>query len=470
MILLKKNSRFFFIGIGGSGMFPLACLLKKNGYFVGGSDPQKNPYTEKLEKLGVPVFATHAKENIETYDVIIYSSAISIKNPELKKAQEEKKETLHRSDLLKHFVNELPSVTVVGTHGKTTTTSLVEEALNSSPYEKNSIAIVGGTNLSSKNYFDLNNCRFFIAEADESDGSFLKYKPDITLITNIEKDHLDYFKNFDAILQHFEKHVSNLKGLKILVYNNDEPSCAVLARRYPWEKISFGLTKEASIYATNIEANGKKTHFIITTPTKSYKVTLPLLGEHNVMNALGAFSVAYALKQDLSHVCTAFEKVLGIKRRLELIYQRDSCYFYDDYAHNPGKIQACLNALRKHYPDYKLIALFEPHRFSRIRFLFDEFVQAFHHADFTFVFPFFCAGELPSDEDRTTEDLAREIKNYCHKQAEAVYNGKEDYQKVLREITEKSIIVSLGAGDISTIAYQIRELLICETSLSPKTP
>jgi UDP-N-acetylmuramate--alanine ligase len=469
MMMFEKNSRFFFIGIGGSGMFPLARLLKKNGFSVGGSDQKKSPYTQKLEQLGIPIFAIHAKENIETYDIIVYSSAVSIKNPELKEAQEKKKKILHRSDLLKHFVNNHPSVTVVGTHGKTTSTSLVEEALNSSPHEKSSIAIVGGTNLSSQNYSDLKNCRFFIAEADESDGSFLKYEPDITLITNIEKDHLDYFKNFDAILHHFEKHISKLKGLKILVYNNDEPSCATLARRYPGEKISFGFTKEASIHATNLEPKGKNTHFTLRTPVNSYKVTLPLLGEHNVMNALGAFSVAYALKQDLSHVCIAFEKLLGIKRRLELIYQRDNCYFYDDYAHNPGKIDACLSALRKHFPDYKLIALFEPHRFSRIRFLFDEFVQAFHHADFTFVFPFFCAGETPSQEDRTIEDLAREINFYCHKPAEAVYNGKEDYPKVLKEMTEKSIVVSLGAGDISTIAYQIRELLTCETSLFQKT-
>lgn len=464
-MLLKKNNKIFFIGIGGSGMAPLALLLKKNGFCVTGSDQAKSLNTKKLKNLGVPVFLEHAPSNIKDCNFIVLSSAITDDNVEKQEAIRLKKILLHRSDILKELINNNPSITVVGTHGKTTTSALIEENLNAGSLKK-SIAILGGTNLSSQNYSDLEDFNFLVAEADESDGTFLKYKPDITVLTNIEKDHLDYYSSYLSIQEHFSKHLKNLKNLKILIYNEGDKASRNLAKKFSGYKLSFGLNQKATIYASQIKAKGEQTNFILHTQTKEYSVNLPLLGKHNILNALASFCVSIILKQDLLQSIAALTHFKGIKRRLELIYKDEKLTFYDDYAHNPGKVAAAIEALKKHFPEHKIIILFEPHRFSRLTALYEDFVKALHLSDFTLVFPVFCAGEQQQPESYTHEDLAKGIRASCHKPAEAVYNIKEACEKLHKEITQKTIISSLGAGDISKIAHQIRENIKCKNSLS----
>lgn len=465
-MLFDKKEKFFFIGIGGVGMFPLAKLLLHNGYTVLGSDIRKSSSTDELTKLGAQVFYEHSSENIKEATLVIYSSAITSTNPELSFSQKQGITTLHRADLLKEFVNQKTSITVSGTHGKTTSTALIGHVLSQQEKPSRSITLLGGKGLGNDTNLDLETCDYIVAEADESDGSFLKYTPDIAVLTNIESDHLDYYGSFENIIQHFEKHIKSLKGLKTLIYNFDDPVCQRLASNFTGNKISFGFSEKADVSASQLAHKGKNTCFILRTPSQKLTLSLPLIGEHNVLNALSAAAVLEALEKNSFFAFKNLETFNGVKKRLELIYSADQFFFYDDYAHNPGKIKATVSALKKHFPDHQLIALFEPHRYSRISALYKKFCEAFQEADFVLVFPTFCAGEELSLKDYTEEGLAQSISQHCHKPAEAVYNVKRAHELLLEQVTEKTIITSLGAGNISTIAYQIREKILCENSLS----
>ena len=468
-MLLNKKHNFFFVGIGGSGMFPLAMLLKKNGYTVAGSDKKENKSIKRLDELGTPIFLEHSAKNIQGSDVIVFSSAIPHDNEELIAAKNLNKIILHRSDLLKELVNKKPSITIAGTHGKTTSTAFIHHLLNSNS-ERSSLAILGGTSTKQEDRISLEDCEFIIAEADESDGSFLKYKPDVAVLTNIEQDHLDYFHSYENIIEHFKQHLSNLKGLRRLVYNEDDPSSKKLASIFTGKKISFGFSKKADIYAEQITANGEETRFIVSIKGKKEHLTLPLIGKHNILNTLAAISLVEVLEKPVKSYAQSVKSSPSVKRRLQLIYQKNDLLFYDDYAHNPGKIKAALEALRDHFPDHKIIALFEPHRFSRIDALFEGFIQSFQASDFVLIFPTFCAGEEEATRKHTEQDLANGIKTYSHKKAEAVYNVNRAYERLIENVTDKTVISSLGAGNISHIAYQMREKIICENSLLKGAP
>lgn len=465
-MLSKKNKKFFFIGIGGTGMTPLAILLKKNNYHVAGSDKSNNDNVKTLLSLGVSVFNQHNPKNIHSSDVVVLSSAIKDNNVEKQEAIKLEKKIIHRSDLLKEFINKRNSITIAGTHGKTTTSSLVEHLLNS--HEKNSIAILGGISLSYHHYYDLNTCKFFVAEADESDGTFLKYKPSVAIITNIERDHLDYFETYEKIIEHFEKHIANIKKDGILIYNQMDRTCVKLASQFKGAKVSFGLDPTAQIYASNIEKEGTKTTFLLNTPTKKVKSSIKILGNHNILNALSAIALSWALKHNSENTLKALKNFKGIKRRLELIYDGPRLKIYDDYAHNPGKIQASLKALKSHFPNDNLVVLFQPHRFSRMNTMYHNFIESFNDCDLVLVFPTFCAGEKGSSENYSTKKIATDIQRRCHKKTKPVYNVKEALEIIFHEVKKNTIISSLGAGDIGEIAYQLREHLKCKTSLLDK--
>ena len=446
-------------------MFPLALLLKKNGFSVSGSDQKKNPNLKILEELGSTLFTEHSEKNIIDADFIVYSTAIKEDNPERKEAKKTNKKQLHRSDLLKALINTRKSITISGTHGKTTTTALVESVLNKEN-ENNSISLLGGTSLALRKNDKLEECTFLIAEADESDGSFIKYQPDIAVITNIEKDHLDFFGSFKNIEDHFSKHLSNLKGKKIVIYNREDPVVRKLVKQSQLKEKSFGFSKEADIWASEIQAKENITFFKIKEGEKEKPINLPLLGKHNVLNALAAWGVSSSLAQSRELAVKGLEDFKGVKKRLELIYKKNNFLLYDDYAHNPGKIKACLKALKEHFPEHTLIALFEPHRYSRIRNQESDFLDAFHPADLVLVFPTFSAGEKKTKKDLSQSELARKIKERCHNNAEGVYNVEEGFKSLMQGASQKTVTVALGAGDISHYAYKIREKIKCENSLS----
>ena len=401
-MILDKKKKFFFIGIGGTGMFPLALLLKKNGFSVSGSDKKRNPNLKILEELGSALFTEHSEKNIMDADFIVYSTAIKEDNPERQEAKRTNKKQLHRSDLLKALINTRKSITISGTHGKTTTTALVESVLNQEN-ENNSISLLGGISLALRKNDKLEDCNFLVAEADESDGSFIKYQPDIAVITNIEKDHLDFFGSFENIEDHFSKHLNKLKGKKLVIYNQDDPTVRKLVEKSRLNAKSFGFSSEADICASEVQAKGNITSFKIKEGEKEETIKLPLLGKHNVLNALAAWGVASFLGQSSELTVKGLEGFKGVKKRLELIYKKNDFLLYDDYAHNPGKIKACLKALKEHFPEHTLIALFEPHRYSRMRNQENDFLDAFHPADLLLVFPTFSAGE----KKKTTRPIAK---------------------------------------------------------------
>ena len=465
MLLNNKEKKIYFLGIGGSGMTPLALLLKKNGYTVAGSDAKKSENTNMLEKESIPVNFSHQKENIRPYDLIVFSSAIKENCPEKQEAFFLNKQIVHRSEVLAYFVKKYFSITVAGTHGKTTTSALVEHALNTE--KTRAISVLGGESLSNKNHQDLKNCDFFVAEADESDGTFLNYNPSIALVTNIEEDHLDFFKNYDNVKQSFKKHIQNIKNKGTYIYNHHDETCQKIASCFDGKKISFGFDKEASVYATNIRQKEEGLSFEINTKTERYLSKTPLRGRHNILNILGSFCVAQELNLSPTKTIESFAKFKGVKRRLELIYNTPSLKVFDDYAHNPGKILASLLALKKHFPNFKLITIFQPHRFSRLETMYKTLLSSLKSSDLILVCPVFKAGEEEKKE-QTPEKIAEDIESFCNKKAKAVYNIKEVIEIINSVKNENTIVSSVGAGDVSKLAHKIGEHLQCNSSLLKK--
>ena len=462
MLLKTEETKIFFIGIGGVGMTPLALLLKENGYTVAGTDKKSSDNTEKLKKKGVPIYRDHQKENINGYNLVVYSSAIKSICPELVAAKELSVNIIHRSDLLAHFIEKHLSVTITGTHGKTTTSSLIDHMLN---YKRNrAISILGGKSFACKENFDLKKSQFFVAEADESDGTFTKYKPQIALVTNIEEDHLDFYKNYNNIKSYFRKHIKNLKKTGTFIYNISDLTCKEIATKTSHKTISFGLTSDADVYAKNITVGENGTTFEIVTQHGSYHVTTSLIGIHNVLNTLGAFCVTLELNYPPMETLKSLESFKGVKRRLEIIYNSETVKIFDDYAHNPGKILSSLQSLKDHFPEYELVVLFQPHRISRLETMYKTLLSSLKHSDLVLVHQTYSAGEN-SCINISSEKIAKDLTSIYHKKAKPVYNIKEVLQQIPLGTQKKIIISSVGAGDIGRVAYKLRDHLQCNSSL-----
>lgn len=458
-----------FIGIGGSGMSGIAEVLINSGYKISGSDIKKSAVIEKLVHLGAKIYLEHNGANIEHADVVVMSSAIDKHNPEIVKAQSLHIPIIHRSEMLAELMRLKYGLIVAGTHGKTTTTSILASALYHAGLDPT--AIIGGRLNAFGSHAKLGSGDLFVAEADESDGSFLKLTPTIAVITNIDKDHLDYYGSLDEIIKAFEAFVEKIPFYGVACVCIDDPIVRLILPKIRRKIVTYGLTHEADVYAKEIDSCGLESTYVpVIFGDSQKKVTLHMPGKYNVLNSLATFAVAAVLKLDFEKISDAIGRFQGVLHRFTPVGEEKNVLVVDDYAHNPKKIDTVLKGTRENFPNKRIIAIFQPHRYSRIKMQLEEFARAFVHADILIITPIYSAGEQDVF-GVSLETLYAQIKmNSFHNSSESIYMADDFahatdicYDILNNSVTENgTIVLTLGAGDVRKVGKMVLEKLKSE--------
>jgi len=434
-------------------MSSIARILAAKGFKVSGSDIKETKNLEDLRKLGIDIYIGHSLANIKDADLVVYSSAISQDNPEIKEAERYNIPVIKRAKMLADLMQEKRVITVTGAHGKTTTTSLISHLLLEAGLSPT--VAIGGIlrNLDSNAY--LGESDFFVAEADESDGSFLYYNPDYSIITNIDYEHLDYYRSFDNLLEAFKKFVGNTKENGCLYCSSDDVNLRKVLNGYKKRFILFGLSKDAHIYASDIKLEALRSSFSCFYNNKLVgPFALSLGGTHNIVNALSVIALGLDLGVGLENIKKALLTYKGAKRRLEIKLDGEEVMILDDYAHHPTEIKATLLAL-KNLDRRRIIAVFQPHRYSRTKLLMNEFGRSFGSVDAVIVTDIYPAGEKPI-ENITALSIVDSLKNNGHPNVS--YMPKEVIVEHLLKIAKpKDLIITLGAGDITKISDELAQ-------------
>lgn len=432
---------YHFIGIGGIGMSALARILLKKGCIVTGSDSKQSAMTDALEKEGAEVFIGHKEDNVNQ-GTIVYSSAIGEKNSEFVKAKKLGLPILHRSDLLDCLCAEKLPLFVTGTHGKTTTTALLATVLIESDCDPS--FVVGGTVQALQTNGRKGEGTYFVAEADESDGSFLKTAPFGAIVTNCENDHLDYWGSADRLDQGFIDFFASVKSKKHLFWCKDD---ARLCSFTP-PGFSYGFSKNADLQILQWKQEQNGVVFDLVFQGKKYEgIFLSLFGQHNVLNGAAVFGLSLSLGIPEEKIKNAFAHFGGVKRRLEKRHEAHGVICYDDYGHHPTEIQVTLKAIKARSLDRRLVVLFQPHRFTRTKDLWNDFIHSFGSADLVIVTDVYGSGENPID-GITGENLASQMK--------AVYVPHQELEeKVSLLLRPFDVFITLGAGDVTNMGIPI---------------
>ncbi|MFC1708547.1 UDP-N-acetylmuramate--L-alanine ligase [Candidatus Omnitrophota bacterium] len=439
--------RIHFIGIGGIGMSGIALLCLKKGYKVSGSDIHESENTRKLVELGADIYIGHSPENIKNNDIAVYSSAIKNDNCELRQAREQKIPVFQRAQFLVSLMDKQAVIAVTGAHGKTTTSSLTAHLLteaNLSP----TIA-VGGIVGNISNNAKLGLGKYFVAEADESDGTFLLYKPKHSIITNIDSEHLDFYKNFENIKKAFRKFVLNNHKNGCIFWCFDDKEVRKIIKSSRCRSVSFGLEEQADIYATNIEFDNFSSQFDVFYKNKFVaRFKLSMSGRHNISNSLAVIGLGLELKLDIDVINRALSSFLGVNRRFQVKRDHDDILIIDDYAHHPSEILATIQTARR-FKNKRLVVVFQPHRYSRTKLLLKRFSQSFFDADHLFITDIYPAGEKRI-KGVDSVNLCRLMKG--HSKPKTKFVEKEQItNKVSDFIRRGDLVLFLGAGDISKI-------------------
>jgi UDP-N-acetylmuramate--alanine ligase len=450
-----------FVGIGGIGMSGLAEILRTLDFDVSGSDLKPNENTRRLEGLGVRVFIGHAAANVAGADVVVYSSAIPAQNPEIGRAHELEIPIIPRAEMLSELMRVRYAVTIAGSHGKTTTTSLVATVLRAAGLDPT--VVVGGKVNALGSNARLGEGDLFVAEADESDGSFLKLTPTIAVVTNIDAEHLDHYGTHDAIKDAFVHYANKVPFYGLCVLCLDHPSVQEILPRLERRHVTYGVSRQADYRASGALFEGLATHFDVfrrNEPLGRFVVRMP--GAHNVLNALAAIAVADELEVPLDVTRDAIASFHGVQRRFTVLGKppftrngkQGDVMIVDDYGHHPAEIEATLDAAQSGF-DRRVVVAFQPHRYTRTKLLFDQFTRAFNKADIVLVTDVYPAGEPPI-AGATGEALAEAIRSHGHR-AVSFIKGKSQVARALLDLVEPGdIVIALGAGDINASA---RELL-----------
>ena len=454
MVLDKKNIHF--VGIGGIGMSGIARVLLEMGYKVSGSDTELSDITKRLESMGGRVFKGHSPSNIsKDVEVLVYSSSIVKDNPELEEARRRKIRVIHRAEVLGELFNNKKGIAVTGTHGKTTTTSLISVMLKNSNMDPT--VIIGGEVRQFKGNAKLGNGPYLVAEADESDSSFLHLRPLYAVITNIEMEHLDHYKTLDDIKASYRSFVGNLKDGGAVFYNQGDANAKDILKDFHGDSESFGLSQDADIYPIAVKMVGFSTTFKCIYKNKLLgKVTLNIPGMHNVLNALATILIGLGLGLDFNAIASSIKNFEGARRRFQLRYSSGGIMLIDDYAHHPTEIRAVLDTC-KNWKNKRLVVIFQPHRYTRTKFLADDFGRCFEGVNKLILTDIYAASEKPIK--------GVSIKNICDKVrangiADVAIVDKNDIAEyVIRLKRRGDMIVVLGAGDIKKAADDICEKL-----------
>ncbi len=442
-----------FVGIGGIGMSGLAEILRTMEFDVSGSDLKPNDITRRLETMGVRIDVGHRAENVEGADVLVYSSAIDQKNPEIIRARELEIPIIPRAEMLAELMRVKYCVLIAGSHGKTTTTSLVATVLRHAGLDPT--VVVGGKVNALGSNARLGEGDLFVAEADESDGSFLKLTPTIGVITNVDPEHLDHYGTHERVKDAFVEFANKIPFYGLAVLCVDHPHVQAILPRIQRRAVTYGVSRHADYRADNPRFSGLETHFEAFRRGESLgPFTVRMPGAHNILNALSVIAVADELEVPLDVVREAIAGFHGVQRRFTVVGQPKlgdgDVMIIDDYGHHPAEIEATLDAASRGF-DRRVVVAFQPHRYTRTQSLFEDFTRAFNNADLVIVTEVYAAGEKPID-GATGRALAEAIKAHGHHGVHYVEKKQDVAAKLLEEVKPNDLVIALGAGDINASA------------------
>ncbi len=451
-----KVEKIHFIGIGGSGMCGIAEVLLNLGYQIHGSDLQRTPVTERLESLGARIAYGHAAENLEDVQVVVRSTAIRDDNPEIIAARDRAIPVIPRAEMLAELMRLKYGIAVGGTHGKTTTTSMIATMLAGTDLDPT--IVIGGRLNSINSNARLGQGEILVAEADESDGSFLALSPIIAVITNIDREHLDHYRGgIEEIEENFVAFANKVPFYGLVVLCLDDSRVQEVIPRIKRRISTYGFNPQADIRAVGVEIEGMRSRFKVLAEGRELGAfTLDMPGRHYVLNCLAAIAVGFELGLEFTAIRRHLAGFSGVQRRLQVLGEYRGALLVDDYGHHPTEIVATLEALRQAWPERRLVTVFQPHRYSRSRDLFNEFLPAFNEAEILLVTEIYPAGESPL-AGVSGELMAEAIRRHGHKQV--IYAaGQAELKACLEEILAPGdLVLTLGAGDICRLSRELAE-------------
>ncbi len=445
--MLDKVKNIHMIGIGGCGMSAIAEVLFKMGYKISGSDISSNDYTKRLQNLGIKIFKGHSKENLKDVDLVIISSAIKEDNPELKEAKKRGIPVVLRGEALGWLMSLKEGIAVAGTHGKTTTTSMIAKTLICAGFDPT--VLVGGKLkwLGSNVFFGKG--RYILAEADESDGTFLSIKPKIAVITNIDADHLDFYRDFKNIKKSFQKFMENVSDDGVNIVCGDDKNIKDILIGLKKKFLTYGFDPKNHISAKVLNLNYKSSFDVFWEGKRWDRVVLAMPGIHNVLNALAVIGVGIFLGVPKNKIFEALSTFEGVGRRIEVKGKtEDGILVVDDYGHHPKEIEVTLSTIKNTFKPSRLITVFQPHRYSRTKALYREFCKCFKDTDFLILTSIYPAGEEVILDVKESK-LCEEIKDFCPGVKVLFCPQIEDCVEKLKEIAKGGdVILTIGAGDV----------------------
>ena len=456
-----KVQHIHFVGIGGSGMSGIAEVLLTMGYAVTGSDAKESAATSRLRGLGGRISLGHDPAHIAGADVVVRSTAIRDDNPEIRAAEEQKIPVIPRAEMLGELMRMKYGVAIAGTHGKTTTTSMIARCLHGAGLDPT--IVIGGRLDAIGSSARLGAGEFLVAEADESDGSFMRLDPTVAVVTNIDPEHLDHWGTEEALLQGFADFANKVPFYGFACVCLDHPNVQRLLPRLRRRILTYGLSPQADARAEDIRFNGLETRFqLVWRETRLGEIRLGMPGEHNVLNAVAALAVGLELGVPFAALQGAIDGFSGVDRRFsvraEIGRAEGAITLVDDYAHHPAEIRATLSAASKAWPQRRVIAVVQPHRFTRVRDLLPDFARCMHQSAAVVVCPIYKAGESPIpgiDHHR----LAAEIRAAGHRQVRAVESLDDAAAFVAQQVQPGDVVITLGAGDVNRVLARVAEVL-----------
>ncbi len=462
-IKLAKSEVIHFIGIGGIGMSGLTLIMKRKGFKVQGSDISNNKNIERLKKEKIKISIGHKKQNINKATIVVVSSAIKKNNSELIEAQKKQLPVYKRGEMLAHIVSLTKNIVVAGSHGKTTTTSLIASIFQETKIDPT--IINGGVINSIDNSAKLGKSDWSILEADESDGSFIYIPPTYSIITNIDREHMDFYSSMDELNEYFIKFVNKVPSFgKSFICIDDKNNKNLIKKLKNKNFYTYGINPKSNFCIKNIKQFRQYSEFDleIILPNKKIrlikKIKIPLLGIHNIRNSVAAAALSITVGLTISSIKKGLKNFKGVQRRFNKIFTYNEVDFFDDYAHHPTEIKVVLDGVHNVYKDYEKVCVFQPHRISRLKDLKKEFTYAFKDADKVILFPIYTAGEKIK-LSFSYLNFAKEIIKNSKVQLFLVDNKFQLAKYIKNNICGKKIVIGMGAGTISSWMRQLPKLL-----------
>ena len=462
-IQIGKQETIHFIGIGGIGMSGLAQIMKTMGFNVQGSDINENKNTDNCKKLGIKILKGHSKKNILNVTIVVKSSAIKNNNIELSYSKKKNIPSYDRIEMLANIIDLKKKIIVTGSHGKTTTTSLVAKIISTARLDPT--IINGGVINSLKNNAKLGKGEWAVVEADESDGSFLKVPINYSIVTNVDKEHLDFYENFNNLIESFIKFIEKTPPIGKSFICIDDPNIKKMLKKLKTKNyFTYGFDKKANYqickpryvvdytkFDLNIKNTGQKNLYI-------KNITLKLIGKYNILNATAAIALCLNLGLKIKIIKKALKSFSGVQRRLTKVFKKNKVEFYDDYAHHPTEIKSVLEAVKKVVPKKKIVTIFQPHRYSRVRSLKSEFASCFKFTNKLILCPVYAAGES-IDKKYNQIKFAQLISRVSKVQVIIIKEELDIIKYFRKNLQNDEVVLGLGAGSISKWMYNLKKNL-----------